>query len=94
MRSIWLLAASYYFYMSWNAKYAILIGFSTIVTYLCGIFIDQTAQTEGKAWERLRKGVLIGGIVINLLILFLFKYLDFAIDNINMFKTVQMYHIT
>ncbi len=83
IRYIWLLVVSYYFYMSWNAKYAILIGFSTIVTYLCGIFIDQAALNEGKVWERLRKGVLIGGIVINLLILFLFKYLDFAIDNIN-----------
>lgn len=83
LRYIWLLVASYYFYMSWNAKYAILIGFSTIITYLCGIFIDQTSLNEGKTWERLRKGVLIGGIVINLVILFLFKYLDFAIDNIN-----------
>ncbi len=29
-RYIWLLAASYYFYMSWNAKYAILIALSTL----------------------------------------------------------------
>ncbi len=41
MRYIWLLAASYYFYMSWNAKYAILIAFSTVVTYLSGIFIEK-----------------------------------------------------
>ena len=32
LRYIWLLVASYYFYMSWNAKYVILILFSTIVT--------------------------------------------------------------
>ena len=29
----WLLLASYIFYMSWNARYALLIFFSTAVTY-------------------------------------------------------------
>ena len=28
-RWMWLLAASYYFYMCWNAKYALLIALST-----------------------------------------------------------------
>ena len=31
--NIWLLAASYYFYMCWNPRYAILIAFTTLVTY-------------------------------------------------------------
>lgn len=39
IRYIWILLASYYFYMSWNVKYAILIGFSTIITYLSGLCI-------------------------------------------------------
>ena len=37
VRYIWLLLASYYFYMSWNAKYALLLLFSTFVTYLSGL---------------------------------------------------------
>lgn len=40
-RHIWLLIASYYFYMGWNAKYALLIGFSTIVTWLASFIIAQ-----------------------------------------------------
>lgn len=32
LRQIWLLAASYYFYMSWNARYALLIAASTLIT--------------------------------------------------------------
>ena len=32
VRWIWLLVASYYFYMSWNAKYALLIAASTVLT--------------------------------------------------------------
>lgn len=83
MRYIWLLAASYYFYMGWNAKYAILIAFSTVVTYLCGILIEQIGFEEGKAWLRLKRFTLFLGISVNLAILFLFKYLDFAFENLN-----------
>ena len=74
-RHLWLLVASYYFYMGWNAKYALLIAASTIITYLGGLFIAR--RKEKKKW------CLIGVICINLLILFFFKYYDFALDNIN-----------
>ena len=37
VRYLWLLVASYYFYMSWNASYALLIGASTLITYVCGL---------------------------------------------------------
>lgn len=83
LRYIWLLAASYYFYMGWNAKYAVLIAFSTVVTYLTGILIEQIGFEEGKMWRRLKKLTLFLGIGSNLALLFMFKYLDFAMDNIN-----------
>lgn len=83
LRYLWILATSYYFYMSWNAKYAILIAFSTVVTYLSGILIEYMGTQEGKVWLRLKKLILFAGIASNLAILFMFKYLDFAIDNIN-----------
>ena len=83
LRYLWLLAASYYFYMSWNTQYAILIAFSTVVSYLSGILIEQFALEEGKFFKYIRKFTLFLGITANLGILFMFKYLDFAIDNIN-----------
>lgn len=83
IRYLWLLASSYYFYMSWNAKYAVLIAFSTVVTYLTGIIIEQISFEEGKLWKRLKRVTLFLGIGSNLAILFMFKYLDFAVDNIN-----------
>ena len=83
LRYLWLLAASYYFYMSWNARYAILIAFSTVVTYLSAILIENIGNQDGKGWQRLKKATLIIGISSNLAILFMFKYLDFAVDNIN-----------
>ena len=40
IKYLWLLVASYYFYMCWNAKYALLIFFSTVVTYSSGLLIE------------------------------------------------------
>ena len=45
VRYLWLLGASYYFYMCWNPEYALLMATSTIITYLSGIFIDK-GKTE------------------------------------------------
>ena len=77
LRCVWLLAASYYFYMSWNPTYAILIAFSTISTFLTGIFL-------GKAKEKREKNLCLAvSFVINLGILFFFKYFGFALENVN-----------
>ncbi len=83
LRYIWLLIASYYFYMSWNPTYAILIAFSTVVTYLCSIIIEQASQENDKLWQIIKKATLCIGLTVNLAILFMFKYLDFAVDNLN-----------
>jgi D-alanyl-lipoteichoic acid acyltransferase DltB (MBOAT superfamily) len=76
LRQPWLLIASYYFYMGWNAKYAILILASTIITYLCGVLIDLT-ETEEKGR---RKFLLVASLLINLGILVFFKYINFLGD--------------
>lgn len=82
-RSIWLLIASYYFYMSWNPKYALLIGFSTIVTYVCGIWIERWKEAQGIRRSGI-KWLLIFGIVINLMILAVFKYGNFVLESVDM----------
>ena len=41
IKKYWLLAASYYFYMCWNAKYALLILASTLVTWLSGLGLER-----------------------------------------------------
>ncbi|MBR0172836.1 MAG: MBOAT family protein [Lachnospiraceae bacterium] len=74
LKQIWLLIASYYFYMSWNAKYAALILISTVVTYGSGILLGRKENTE-----RQRKTVVAGCLLINLGILFFFKYFNFAV---------------
>ncbi len=77
IRYIWLLVASYYFYMCWNAKYALLMGTSTLITYLSGLFLWKLK----KVW--LRKLVVALSFISNLGILVFFKYFDFLLDNLN-----------
>lgn len=85
IRYLWLLIASYFFYMCWNAKYALLILFSTSVTYFSGWILE---KIKSQNWEegiktRYKKYCVAGSFILNLAILFWFKYLDFIILNLN-----------
>ena len=83
-RSMWLLVSSYYFYMSWNPKYALLMAFSTVSTYFTGLFLDKVSEkAEEKNEIRYKKLCVAVSFFINLGILFFFKYFDFALENVN-----------
>ena len=75
-RYLWLLAASYYFYMSWNPKYALLLAASTLITYLGGIGLQCAKDKAGTV----KKWIVAGAFAANLGILFFFKYYDFALE--------------
>lgn len=86
VRYLWLLIVSFYFYMSWDPRYVLCLGFSTLITYLAGIYIDrrrelselnQTFQDEGAA-----KILFIICLVLNLSLLAVFKYTNFVMDNV------------
>ncbi len=79
------MAASFYFYMSWNPKYIFLILTTIIITYFSGIGISK-AHKKGSIIEK--KFFATVSIALNLMILFFFKYFDFAIDSIN--RSLQM----
>lgn len=77
LRYIWLLIASYYFYMCWNPQYALLIAASTLITYTSSILIE---KTENTAWKKIW---VAGSLLSNLGILAVFKYADFFLVNLN-----------
>ena len=82
IRNLWLLAASYYFYMCWNAKYAVLILSSTVITYVSALLIEKVKNSSYEITKQtvLKKWVVAGSFVINLGILFYFKYINFALS--------------
>lgn len=83
IRYIWLLAASYYFYMSWNIKYASLILLSTCITYVSALIISKVRKcpTPNQQKRTTEKSVLVICLLINIGVLFFFKYYDFVFSN-------------
>lgn len=79
---LWLLAASYYFYMGWNAKYALLLFLSTTITYLSGVLI-QWLKDNRPNHTGVKKWVVAGSFASNLAILFFFKYFNFTVESVN-----------
>ena len=77
IRYLWLLGASYYFYMCWNPRYALLMAASTLFTWLGGAVIAGTSNPAAK------KAAVALNFTANLLILFFFKYFWFTVENIN-----------
>ena len=68
-RKYLLLAASCYFYMCWKPEFIVLILFSTLVDYFCGLGMVRWPQRKG--W------LLAVSLTMNLGLLFFFKYLNF-----------------
>lgn len=83
-RWVFLLGASYWFYMSWRVEYIILIIASTLIDYFAGIQMGKT-DDRGK-----RRKYLLLSLITNLGLLFAFKYFNFFNDSVrqmfNMFS--------
>ena len=71
-----LLAASYYFYMSWNPQLVVLILGTTLVSYAAGLLLGRTEN------RRLRKLILILTLAVCLGTLVFFKYFNFLGENL------------
>jgi D-alanyl-lipoteichoic acid acyltransferase DltB (MBOAT superfamily) len=77
-RWILLLAASYFFYMSWRVEYILLILASTLVDYFSGLRMEKLPDRKSRLpW-------LVLSLSINLGLLFFFKYFNFTTENLNL----------
>jgi len=70
-KKVLLLFASYYFYMSFSPKYVLLIIYVTLIAYFTAFGINGTVKKKRK------KFWLSTSIVLNLFMLFIFKYFNF-----------------
>ncbi len=73
-----LLAASLFFYASFNISYLFLMLTTILVTYACGVAIEKFGERD-----KTRKLLLMSSLIINVGILFFFKYFDFFLENVN-----------
>ena len=92
LRVFWILLTSYLFYMNWNPAYALLLLFSTAVTFLFGLLIgkrrtkEKAAAEAGRPIRQISKVWVGVSFAVNLAILFFYKYFDFTVDNLNVIR--------
>lgn len=75
-RWILLLAASYYFYLSWNVELVFLIVFTTVISYCAALAIEKSPK------KSLRKLCLAATLVCSLGVLLFYKYFDFLAGSV------------
>lgn len=78
LKTLWLLAASYYFYMCWNVKHLLLIACCTVVSWISGLLLGRCKRAGRRA-----KWIAAGSIFFQLGVLVFFKYAGFILQNIN-----------
>lgn len=84
LKNLILLISSFIFYFYGEPKYVLLMAFSIISTYICGIFVDKYRGTKKS------KIFLILEIIISIGLLIYFKYANFIIKNINLWLSQKI----
>jgi alginate O-acetyltransferase complex protein AlgI len=72
-----LVVASYFFYAQWDWRFCFLLAGSTTISYIAGLLIGGSSDSSH------RRLALTIGVVLHLVILGVFKYLDFLIGSAN-----------
>jgi alginate O-acetyltransferase complex protein AlgI len=84
-RKIIIIFLSIVFYSWWNIYYLPVIMFSILVNYYC---CKKIISSKTK-----KKNFLVLGIVLNVLLLVIFKYADFIIQNINLLFSTDLIYL-
>lgn len=79
----WLVLASLFFYGWWNPKNLWLIVFSIVFNYAVGYLLSNRFLGDTATAKLNRKLWLVGGIIVNLLLLGYFKYFHFFVDTLS-----------
>lgn len=74
-RWFWLLSASCYFYMAFIPVYILILGFTIVIDYFAGIFLENTVGKK-------KKWFLIASLIANIGVLAIFKYYNFLNNNL------------
>ncbi len=80
-----LLIASCYFYMAFVPIYILILGFTIVVDYFVGIWLENAVGKN-------RKILLVLSLIANIGVLAVFKYYNFLNDNLSLFLNDLGYH--
>lgn len=86
MASLWLAAASLFFYGWWDVRYVTLLLTSVMFNYGAGYMIGHRIARANQQANGTAKMLLAGAIGVNLILLGYFKYANFFVSNLNHFS--------
>ena len=76
-RWLWLLITSYVFYSLSDIRYTLVLATCTVLSYAASRLMGQSQD------QRTRKRWMLGGVLLNLAILFVFKYFNFFFESLS-----------
>ncbi len=85
-QNVFLFIASLFFYAWGEPKFVLVMMLSIIVNWAFGLAVDKTRKKISKA-----KLLIAANICFNLVIIFIFKYLMFTIENANHLLGTDLY---
>ena len=88
VKCLWLLAASCFFYYRLSGKLLILLVAVSLVTYVAGLLMGDADGVDKESEKKKRKGIMVAGVVILVLLLGFFKYTGFMLDTV---KSLQAF---
>lgn len=78
-KKYWLLVTSLYFYMCWGIGNLLIMVICTLTVYACGLALEAFTDRES-----VKKWILLIGVAGLLCVLFFYKYINFALHNIDL----------
>jgi len=75
-RYVLLAVAGYVFYGYWDWRFCILLAFSSTISFICGLLIDNADSA------RTKRALVIGAVSVDLTLLGFFKYYNFVAANL------------
>lgn len=81
----WLVLCSLFFYGWWNPAYLSLILFSMLFNYAFGVMLGNGEK------QKIRKALLVIGVIVNLGLLGYFKYTNFFVEQLNLALNTNFY---
>lgn len=86
VRNIILLIASLLFYAYGEPIYVLVLIGSIIINYFIGLLIDKYSNNK-----KVKKSILVLGIIFNVILLVIFKYLNFIFDNLSLLFNKELF---
>ena len=88
-KNLFLVIVSYIFYGWWDARFLLLIAFTSLCSFASGLFIEQFEHKR-----TIQYYISACNIIINLFILGLFKYYNFFVENLDsLLSSLFNYHM-